>query len=118
VDDVHGTDRYGRWVCVVYVRHNATHLLNVNEALLERGVAVLDDFPNQFNPGDWTLYVYSPEKAPSPTPPPTETPGTGVPTPSGGLDPALLVGIGIGASAVIAALIVLSVWKRRRARRP
>ncbi len=50
IDDVDQTDRYGRWIAVVYVRHNATHLLNVNEALLQAGLADVWDFPNEFDP--------------------------------------------------------------------
>lgn len=60
IDDVYGTDVYGRTVCVVYVRHNATHFLNLNEALLEAHLAVLDDFNNEFDPSTWTLYVMDP----------------------------------------------------------
>ena len=33
IDDIYGTDPYGRWVGVVYVRYNSTHCLNVNYAL-------------------------------------------------------------------------------------
>ncbi len=57
VDDLYGSDVYGRVVAVVYVRHNATHLLNVNEALLEAGLARAADFPNEFDPRMWTLYT-------------------------------------------------------------
>ncbi len=57
VDDLYGSDVYGRVVAVVYVRHNATHLLNVNEALLEAGLARVADFPNEFDPRAWTLYA-------------------------------------------------------------
>lgn len=57
VDDLYGSDVYGRVVAVVYVRHNATHLLNVNEALLEAGLARVADFPNEFDPRTWTRYA-------------------------------------------------------------
>ncbi len=57
VDDLERTDRYGRIVAIAYVRHNATHLLNVNQALLEAGLARLDDHPNEFDPRTWTRYV-------------------------------------------------------------
>ncbi len=60
VDDVYGTDVYDRLVAVVYVRHNATYLLNVNEALLRAGFAEVADFPNEFDPTTWTLYAYYP----------------------------------------------------------
>ncbi len=65
IDDEDGTDRYGRLIAVVYVRHNATHLLNMNKALLQGGPAEVDDFPNEFDPSTWTLYVLFPtETAP------------------------------------------------------
>ncbi|MFQ5910879.1 MAG: thermonuclease family protein [Thermoplasmata archaeon] len=60
VDDLYGTDVYNRIVAVVYVRHNATHLLNVNEALLKTGLADMADFPNEFDPATWTLYIHYP----------------------------------------------------------
>jgi micrococcal nuclease len=43
VDDLYVMDKYNRLVCVVYVRYNSTHLLNVNEALLLEGLAVISD---------------------------------------------------------------------------
>jgi len=63
IDDLYKTDKYGRYICVVYVRYNSTHLLNVNKALLKAGLARVADYPNEFNPYKWTLYVYYPEKA-------------------------------------------------------
>jgi hypothetical protein len=57
IDDLYRNDSYGRLVCVVYVGYNATHYLNVNKALLNGGFAVLDDYPNEFNPSTWTLYI-------------------------------------------------------------
>ena len=74
IDDVYGTDIYDRSVAVAYVRYNNTHLLNVNEALLEVHLAVVDDFPNEFDPSTWTLYVYSSVDG---------TPGSGSPQASG-----------------------------------
>ncbi len=57
IDDLSGADPYGRIIAVVYVRYNATHLLNVNEALLRSGHAVVLDFDNnEFDPSSWTLY--------------------------------------------------------------
>ncbi len=61
VDDLERTDRYGRIVAIVYVRHNGTHLLNVNQALIEAGLARLDDHRNEFDPRTWTRYVLHPE---------------------------------------------------------
>jgi hypothetical protein len=60
IDDVYRYDNEGsgeRLVCVVYTEHNASHLLNVNKALLENGHAVIDDYPNSFTPSDWRLYT-------------------------------------------------------------
>ena len=53
-------DPYDRFVCVVYVRLNSTHLLNVNKALLNKGVAKISNYLNEFNPSSWNLYIYSP----------------------------------------------------------
>jgi len=63
VDDYGVMDRYNRLVCVVYVRYNSSHLLNVNLALLIEGLAVISDYDNEFNPYAWTLYVYYPTTA-------------------------------------------------------
>jgi len=56
IDDIYETDKYGRLVCVVYVKHNSTHYKNVNKALLVEGYAVIWNFNNEFNPSTWTLY--------------------------------------------------------------
>ncbi len=60
LDEIHLTDKYGRLVAVAFVRHNTTHLLNVNKALLEANLVEIEDFPNEFNPVDWGLYVEYP----------------------------------------------------------
>jgi len=57
IDDIYETDKYGRLICVVYVKHNSTHYKNVNKALLVEGVAVIKNYYNEFNPYTWTLYV-------------------------------------------------------------
>ena len=58
VDDVSRTDSHSRLVCVAYVDYNATHYLNLNKALLVSGLAeVWDHTNNEFDPGDWQLYV-------------------------------------------------------------
>ena len=64
IDDIYGTDPYGRIVAVVYVRYNSTHLLNVNKWLLDNGYAVIADYPNEFNPYLWRLYVRYPIEEP------------------------------------------------------
>ncbi len=56
VDDVYVYDKYGRVVGIVLAPYNETHLLNVNEWLLEQGLAEPRDYPNEFRPG-WPLYV-------------------------------------------------------------
>jgi len=59
VDDIHVTDQYGRYVCVVYVHiPNTDYVMNVNKALLIEEVAVIKDYHNEFNPYIWTLYVH------------------------------------------------------------
>jgi len=60
VDDWYVMDRYNRLVCLVYVRYNSTHLLNVNKWLVENGYAVIADYPNEFDPDSWTMYVHAP----------------------------------------------------------
>lgn len=57
LDDLDGRDVYGRLVAVAYVRHNATHLLNVNQALLDAAAVEARDFSNEFDPKMWTRYV-------------------------------------------------------------
>ncbi len=79
IDNLTGQDRYGREVCVVYVRYNATHITNVNKLLLEQGnVAPYDFSNNEFNPATWTTYVHYPE---------TPLSQGGEPTPSQGSQP-------------------------------
>lgn len=63
VDDIYVMDRYNRIVCLVYVRYNSTHLINVNLALLIKGFAVINDYYNEFNPTTWILFVYHPATA-------------------------------------------------------
>ena len=56
IDDVYGTDKWDRLVCVVYVSYNSTHYENVNKALLVNGFAVIDNYDNEFSPYEWRLY--------------------------------------------------------------
>jgi len=60
VDDLYVMDRYNRIICVVYVRHNSTHLMNVNYWLVANGYVKISDYANEFNPYAWSLYVYYP----------------------------------------------------------
>ncbi len=74
VDNITGTDPYGRYVCLVYVKHNSTHYLNVNKSLLNEGYANVIDFTNnEFDPNTWALYSpidpnFEPETEPEQTP--------------------------------------------------
>lgn len=63
VDDVEVMDRYNRLVCVAYIRYNSTHLLNVNRWLLDNNYAEAFDYPNEFKPKAWSLYVYYPSSS-------------------------------------------------------
>lgn len=60
IDDKYGTDIYGRWVAVVYTRHNNTHIMNVNKWLVDNGYANITDYDNEFDPNNWSLYEYYP----------------------------------------------------------
>jgi endonuclease YncB( thermonuclease family) len=62
VDDLYVIDRYNRVVAVAYVRYNDTHLLNVNKWLVDNGYARIADYPNEFKPSAWTLYIYFPKE--------------------------------------------------------
>jgi len=58
IDSEMGTDGYGRYVCLVYVPHNSTHYMNVNQVLVEGGYAIVDDYTNnEFDPTIWTVYT-------------------------------------------------------------
>lgn len=55
IDDQYRTGPYGRLICVVYVEQGS-RLLNVNQALVDSGNAVVDNYPNEFNPYTWNKY--------------------------------------------------------------
>jgi endonuclease YncB( thermonuclease family) len=83
VDDVYTYDYRGtgdRLVCVAYVDYDSTQLMNVNQALLNEGYAVISDYYNEFSPYSWSLFVpkdtSEPTQSPFPftTPTPTATP--------------------------------------------
>jgi len=67
IDDKYVKDKYGRYVCVVYVRYNSTHLLNVNLFLVINGYAAITDYDNEFNPYTWRLFIHYPEETPTET---------------------------------------------------
>ena len=57
-DQKSGRGPYGRLIAVVYIKHDSTHYMNVNKALLNQGVVSLTDYTNnEFNPSSWRLYV-------------------------------------------------------------
>ena len=55
INDVYTTDQYDRLGCVVYIDYDDTYFQNVNQTLLDEGVAVITDYPNEFSPYDWSL---------------------------------------------------------------
>ena len=60
IDSQYETDIFGRHnksIVVVYVDHNATHYINVNQAIVEHGLLLIDDYENDFNPQIWTRFV-------------------------------------------------------------
>ncbi len=56
IDNDTGSDPFGRYVCLVYLPYNSTHYMNVNQATIEGGYAIVHDYSNEFNPATWTLY--------------------------------------------------------------
>ena len=61
IDKSRGVDNYGRVIAVLYVRINATTLLNVNKWLVDNGYANVTDYPdNDFDPSKWMLYLEYP----------------------------------------------------------
>ena len=92
IDDVYGTDVYGRIVAVLYVYYDANHVKNVNKAMLDSGHATIWNFDNEFDPYSWNLIEPYP---PGSTPPPDDPPPDKPPPSNNGLDPQLLSTIGI-----------------------
>jgi len=117
IDDVYGTDKYGRIVAVLYVYYDANHVKNVNKAMLDSGHATIWNFDNEFDPYSWNLIEpYPPGSTPPPDDPPPDDPPPDDPPPddpppddsppddpppddplpsNNGLDPQLLLTIGI-----------------------
>jgi hypothetical protein len=83
IDDVYGTDVYGRIVAVLYVYYDASHVKNVNKAMIDSGHAVIWNFENEFDPYSWNLIEpYPPNNNPPPNDPPPYTPPPDDPKPS------------------------------------
>ncbi|MEM4969676.1 MAG: thermonuclease family protein [Sulfolobales archaeon] len=57
IDDLYIYDRYGRVVAIAYLPINSTHLLNINLWLVLNGYAKIVDYPNEFSPSGWSLYI-------------------------------------------------------------
>jgi hypothetical protein len=115
VDDVYTYDYSGtgdRLVCVAYVDYDSTHWINVNQALLDEGHAVISNFNNEFNPYLWSLYIYkeeAPESTDSLFPFPTTTPEPGL-----GLDD--LLSIALVMIAVLLVFVVVGKISKRVSR--
>jgi hypothetical protein len=56
-ENVGGQDTDGKWWCVTFVLWNMTHFLNVNKYMVVNGFANETDYPNDFSPSEWRLYV-------------------------------------------------------------
>ena len=57
IDNQTGTDQYGRYICLVYVQYTSDYFINVNQALVIGGYAIVEDYTtNEFDPTIWTLY--------------------------------------------------------------
>lgn len=92
IDDVYGTDVYGRIVAVLYVYYDADNVKNVNKAMLDAGHATICNFDNEFDPYSWNLIEpYPPGSTLPPDDPPSDDP---LPS-NNGLDPQFLSIIGI-----------------------
>lgn len=65
--DDYGSMSYGRYICMVFIQYNSTHLRNVNLEMLESGYTELMDYTNnEFDPDCWELYIkYSEPEDPS-----------------------------------------------------
>ncbi len=57
IDSKTVTDQYGRYICLAYVQYTPTYFININQALVVRGYAIVEDhINNEFDPTNWTLY--------------------------------------------------------------
>ena len=57
IDSKTEPDPYGKYDCLVYLPYNSTHYINVNQASVESGYAIIHDYPNEFDPTLWSLYT-------------------------------------------------------------
>ncbi|TFG12296.1 MAG: hypothetical protein EU535_06365 [Promethearchaeota archaeon] len=116
IDDIYGTDPYGRIVAVLYVQHNSTHVINVNKALLVSGHAVIWNFENEFNPYSWKLYEpYPPESDPPPDPPPEDPPSDGIPSPT--ISPETVIGMTVAVGGVATVALAALLLQNKKGKR-
>lgn len=117
IDDVYGTDPYGRIVAVIYIQVDSSHVKNINKALLESGYAEIWNFENEFNPYSWDLYEpYPPGSNPPPYNPdhPPYDPDPYDPSPSNNLiNPATVIGLSLSLVGV-GGLVAYGVISTRR----
>ena len=67
IDSNYWDNTGNRVLCMVYIKYDSTHFLNINQALVDAGHAEKVNFDNDFNP-PWPLYVgepYTPPPQPS-----------------------------------------------------
>lgn len=60
IDSQYVTDEFGtgnKIICIAYIDYNSSHLLNVNQAIVEHGLLLIDDLDNDFNPESWTRFI-------------------------------------------------------------
>jgi hypothetical protein len=58
IDNKTGADSYGRYISLAYVLYNSTHYINVNQILVDKGYAIINDYSNnEFDPNIWPLYI-------------------------------------------------------------
>jgi len=117
IDDVYGTDIYGRIVAVIYIQYNSTHVKNINKAMLVSGHAVIWNFQNEFNPYSWNLYEpYPPGSDPTPNPPPDDPPSDTNFIPNI-IDPRIVISLSLavgGIGSVAGVIIYKKIIKQKR----
>jgi len=59
IDDIFETDVYGRTVAVLYTYYygDTDKIVNINYYMINEPYTVIDDYYNEFNPYEWTLFV-------------------------------------------------------------
>jgi len=57
IDDRYIYDKYGRVVAILYLNYNETHLINVNQYLVDNGYTEYVDYQNEFGESSFQLYI-------------------------------------------------------------